>query len=267
MARGARIMLVAGAAARLRAAAARSRRFEAARAEVDALLLAEIARRRASRRARRRTCSRCCSGACEAASRRRTRAARPPDHAAARRPRDDGDAARVDVRAPRAPSGGARARRLRATRPYIDAVSRSPSASRPVAHLRDAHAAGADDGRRLTMPAGATLGTSITLMHRRADLYPDPLAFRPERFLERQARDLRVDAVRRRRAALPRRRVRVFEMRQVLAWCSRRAARARPTRAPSATRRRGITFVPRRGALRRPLSRCRAPRSGRRTSR
>jgi cytochrome P450 len=34
------------------------------------------------------------------------------------------------------------------------------------------------------VPAGATLGVSMTLIHGRADLYPDPDAFRPERFEE-----------------------------------------------------------------------------------
>ena len=33
------------------------------------------------------------------------------------------------------------------------------------------------------LPAGVNIAPSIYLLHRRADLYPDPLAFRPERFL------------------------------------------------------------------------------------
>ena len=40
-------------------------------------------------------------------------------------------------------------------------------------------------GGRL-LPAGVNLVPCIYLMHRRADIYPDPLAFRPERFLEGQ---------------------------------------------------------------------------------
>jgi cytochrome P450 len=35
---------------------------------------------------------------------------------------------------------------------------------------------------RLSLPAGAMVAPSIYLMHRRASLYPDPSAFRPERF-------------------------------------------------------------------------------------
>jgi cytochrome P450 len=36
-------------------------------------------------------------------------------------------------------------------------------------------------------PAGVRLAVSSYLMHRRADVYPDPLAFRPERFVEQPA--------------------------------------------------------------------------------
>ena len=40
-------------------------------------------------------------------------------------------------------------------------------------------------GGRL-LPAGVNVAPCIYLMHRRADVYPDPLVFRPERFLEGQ---------------------------------------------------------------------------------
>jgi cytochrome P450 len=36
------------------------------------------------------------------------------------------------------------------------------------------------------LPAGVNVAPCIYLMHRRADLYPDPFSFRPERFLEGQ---------------------------------------------------------------------------------
>jgi cytochrome P450 len=38
-----------------------------------------------------------------------------------------------------------------------------------------------------TIPAGTTVAPSVHLVHRREDLYPQPLSFRPERFLERPA--------------------------------------------------------------------------------
>jgi cytochrome P450 len=41
-------------------------------------------------------------------------------------------------------------------------------------------------GGRL-LPAGVTVAPCIYLVHRRADVYPDPLVFRPERFLESSA--------------------------------------------------------------------------------
>jgi cytochrome P450 len=36
------------------------------------------------------------------------------------------------------------------------------------------------------LPAGATVAPSTLLVHRRASIYPDPWAFRPERFLGRR---------------------------------------------------------------------------------
>jgi cytochrome P450 family 135 len=67
---------------------------------------------------------------------------------------------------------------------YIDAVVQESQRLRPVITyvMRTLQAPMTVGGHEV--PAGATLGTSITLMHRRADLYPQPLAFRPERFLE-----------------------------------------------------------------------------------
>lgn len=38
-----------------------------------------------------------------------------------------------------------------------------------------------------TIPAGTTIAPCVHLVHRREDIYPEPLRFRPERFLERPA--------------------------------------------------------------------------------
>jgi cytochrome P450 len=67
---------------------------------------------------------------------------------------------------------------------YVDAVVEESLRIRPTIH---------DVGRRLGEPlelkdgsvleAGTAVFASIHLLHRRADLFPDPLAFRPERFL------------------------------------------------------------------------------------
>jgi cytochrome P450 len=99
------------------------------------------------------------------------------------------------------------------------------------------------------VPAGATLGTSITLMHRRADLYPDPLAFRPERFIDGKPETYTWipfgGGVRRCLGAA----FAGFEMRQVLGVVlAQRSLRPGADPRPERYRRRGITFVPGRGA-------------------
>jgi len=67
---------------------------------------------------------------------------------------------------------------------YLDAVVEESLRIRPTVH---------DVGRRLGQPlevkdgrtidAGTAVFASVHLLHRRADLFPEPLAFRPERFL------------------------------------------------------------------------------------
>jgi cytochrome P450 len=131
---------------------------------------------------------------------------------------------------------------------YLDAVIQESQRLRPVITyvMRTLQAPMTVAGYEV--PAGATLGTSITLMHRRADLYPDPLAFRPERFLEAKPETYTWvpfgGGVRRCLGAA----FASFEMRQVLdVVLSGRALRAADPR-PERYRRRGITFVPGRGA-------------------
>jgi cytochrome P450 len=101
-------------------------------------------------------------------------------------------------------------------------------------------------GGRL-LPAGVNLAPCIYLVHRRADVYPDPYAFRPERFLERPAGTYTWipfgGGVRRCLGAS----FALFEMRVVLrelvARLELRATDARPERVA----RRAITLVPERG--------------------
>ena len=132
---------------------------------------------------------------------------------------------------------------------YIDAVVQESQRIRPVITyvMRTLQAPMTVAGH--DVPAGATLGTSITLMHRRADLFPDPLAFRPERFVESKPETYSWvpfgGGVRRCLGAA----FASFEMRQVLGVVlSRRALQAADPR-PERYRRRGITFVPGRGAV------------------
>jgi cytochrome P450 len=68
---------------------------------------------------------------------------------------------------------------------YLDAVVQETLRLRPVIALVLRRLTEAMEiGGRL-LPAGVTVAPCIYLMHRRADIYPDPGAFRPERFLER----------------------------------------------------------------------------------
>jgi len=70
--------------------------------------------------------------------------------------------------------------------PYLDAVCSEALRLNPVAPI-----VGRTLRRGLTLqgydlPAGISVGVGIINVHRRADLYPEPERFRPERFLERE---------------------------------------------------------------------------------
>jgi cytochrome P450 len=104
-----------------------------------------------------------------------------------------------------------------------------------------------DIGGRL-LPAGATAAPCIYLMHRRADVYPEPARFRPERFLERPAGTYTWipfgGGVRRCLGGS----FAMFEMKAVLATLVTRL-RLRPSdERPERVARRAITLVPNRGA-------------------
>jgi cytochrome P450 len=100
------------------------------------------------------------------------------------------------------------------------------------------------------IPAGARIGLCIYLTHRRADLYPDPLAFRPERYLDSKPETYSWlpfgGGIRRCVGAA----FAQLEMRTVLATVLTHldVRAATPTRRPERTRRRAIVLAPARGA-------------------
>jgi cytochrome P450 len=97
------------------------------------------------------------------------------------------------------------------------------------------------------LPTGSHIGPSIYLLHRRPDLYPDPLAFRPQRFLERSYGTYEWipfgGGVRRCLGAS----FALFEMRVVLSTLLERVELQPARGAGEAVARRAITFAPARG--------------------
>ncbi len=98
------------------------------------------------------------------------------------------------------------------------------------------------------LPAGAKVAPCITLVHRRADLYPEPHAFRPERFLGVKPGTYTWipfgGGVRRCLGAS----FALFEMQAVLQAIAGRTTLRPADPAPEHTMRRSITFAPNRGA-------------------
>ncbi len=131
---------------------------------------------------------------------------------------------------------------------YLDGVVKETLRVRPVVPLAARRVAAPFELAGYTMPEGALLACSMILTHSRADLYPEPHAFRPERFAE-GAPDTYSwipfgGGVRRCIGAA----FATFEMkiimRRVFARCELAAAESKPERP----RRRFVTYPPNRGA-------------------
>ena len=94
------------------------------------------------------------------------------------------------------------------------------------------------------LPAGVAVQPNILLMHTREDVYPDPFAFRPERFLEQPAGTYTWipfgGGVRRCLGAS----FAIFEMKTVLRAVTQPSTRSRPSARASAPSRRAVTLVP-----------------------
>jgi cytochrome P450 len=100
-----------------------------------------------------------------------------------------------------------------------------------------------------SIPPGVEINPSIRTIHRRADHYPEPRAFRPERFLGEDAPDTYTwipfgGGTRRCLGAS----FALLEMRTVLARVLERAELTPVGKRPERVLRRGVTMVPRHGA-------------------
>jgi cytochrome P450 len=130
---------------------------------------------------------------------------------------------------------------------YVDAVCKETLRLRPIlALVLRRLTEPMEIGGRL-LPAGINVAPCIYLIHRRADIYPDPYAFRPERFIERPAGTYTWipfgGGVRRCLGAS----FALFEMRVVLRELVRRVELRAADPQPERITRRAITLVPERG--------------------
>ena len=130
---------------------------------------------------------------------------------------------------------------------YLDAVIKEALRLRPVVPAVGRYLTAPLELGPHLLPEGVYLNLSIVLLHRRPDLYPDPLAFRPERFLERPAGTYEWipfgGGVRRCLGAS----FALFEMKIVLREILTHLRLRRLTAPDEPVGRRAITFTPKRG--------------------
>ena len=141
-----------------------------------------------------------------------------------------------------------RAREEDADGEYLDAVIKETLRLRPILPAVVRKLAEPFEVAGYRLPAGVTVVPCIYLMHRRADVYPDPLAYRPERFLEKPAGTYTWipfgGGVRRCLGAS----FALFEMKQVLATMLPQIELRTEPGAGERIVRRTITYVPEHGA-------------------
>jgi cytochrome P450 len=98
------------------------------------------------------------------------------------------------------------------------------------------------------VPARTPVAMNILLVHHREDVYPDPLAFRPERFVGRQPGTYTWipfgGGIRRCLGAA----LAMAEQRVVLRTIARRTDMVAPDPRPEGARQRNVTMIPRHGA-------------------
>jgi cytochrome P450 len=132
---------------------------------------------------------------------------------------------------------------------YLDAVVKETLRLRPVIPIVLRLLKAPMEIAGYELPAGVAVAPNILLMHTRADIYPQPRRFRPERFLEHPAGTYTWipfgGGVRRCLGAS----FAIFEMKAVLRAIAARIERLEPDRRESEpVVRRAVTLVPARGA-------------------
>ena len=150
---------------------------------------------------------------------------------------------------------------------YLDAVVKETLRVRPVV---------VDVARKLTrptelggytLPAGTLVLPAIAAVHVRPDLYPEPERVPARALHRRPARVVRLDPLRRRRAALHRRVVRAGGDAGGAARGAARVRLERPSQRPERPQVRHVTVVPARGARAVVTERWRRPAGGSRRGR
>ena len=200
-----------------------------------------------------RTSARCWSARASrtASAMERPRDPRPADDAAGRRPRDDGDrrsrGRSTCSRTTRRRSRGCNGEVDAGEETYLRAVIAESLRLRPVVPLAGRRLASDLRVDGLDLPAGTDVTPAIWLTHTRADLYPEPYAFRPERFLNGAPKTYAWipfgGGIRRCLGAA----FAEMEMRVVLAEILRRRALRPASRNAERVARRNVTFSPRHG--------------------
>jgi cytochrome P450 len=131
---------------------------------------------------------------------------------------------------------------------YLDATIHETMRSRPVIPIIGRRVAVPWQLGEFRLPAGAPVLVSILLVHHRDDVYPDPFAFRPERFVGRKPGTYTWipfgGGIRRCLGAS----LAMAEQRVVLRAIARRTDLAAADPAPERARHRNVTMIPARGA-------------------
>jgi cytochrome P450 len=132
---------------------------------------------------------------------------------------------------------------------YLDAFIKEGLRLRPVVPLAARYVNAPFELGGYTIPRGSLLSCSMLLTHTRPDLYPEPHAFRPERFMADDAPDTYTwipfgGGVRRCIGAA----FATFEMKIILRRVFARCALEAPDARPERPRRRFVTYPPNRGA-------------------